>query len=141
MSEPCIICVAITGSVPQKADNPAVPITVSEQIESTQEAFIGGIGAACFAGVGHRRGPGAHGFAFRDLVALGQLGLDGGGVRGGKRMPTGAAARAFHVAALRPQGRWGDPIGGCAIRTGYLHCGSGLVLPTNTGRKGMVDIR
>ncbi|WP_127114460.1 3-keto-5-aminohexanoate cleavage protein [Shimia sediminis] len=37
--KPCIICVAITGSLPQKSDNPAVPITVSEQIESTQEAF------------------------------------------------------------------------------------------------------
>lgn len=42
MSDPCIICVAITGSVPTKADNPAVPITVSEQIESTQEAFEAG---------------------------------------------------------------------------------------------------
>jgi len=42
VSDPCIICVAITGSVPQKADNPAVPITVSEQIESTQEAFEAG---------------------------------------------------------------------------------------------------
>ncbi|MCP4183297.1 MAG: 3-keto-5-aminohexanoate cleavage protein [Hyphomicrobiales bacterium] len=39
MNNPCIICVAITGSVPTKADNPAVPITVSEQIESTQQAF------------------------------------------------------------------------------------------------------
>ncbi|WP_136636533.1 3-keto-5-aminohexanoate cleavage protein [Pseudooceanicola onchidii] len=39
---PCIICVAITGSVPTKADNPAVPITVSEQIESTHEAFEAG---------------------------------------------------------------------------------------------------
>ena len=39
---PCIICVAITGSVPTKADNPAVPITVAEQIESTQEAFEAG---------------------------------------------------------------------------------------------------
>ena len=39
MAKPCIICVAITGSVPTKANNPAVPITVSEQIESTQEAF------------------------------------------------------------------------------------------------------
>ena len=39
---PCIICVAITGSVPQKADNPAVPITVSEQVESTHEAFEAG---------------------------------------------------------------------------------------------------
>ncbi len=42
MSNPCIICVAITGSVPQKADNPAVPITIEEQIESTQEAFEAG---------------------------------------------------------------------------------------------------
>ncbi|MEJ6396009.1 3-keto-5-aminohexanoate cleavage protein [Gymnodinialimonas sp. 2305UL16-5] len=39
MSDPCIICVAITGSLPTKANNPAVPITVSEQVESTQEAF------------------------------------------------------------------------------------------------------
>ena len=41
-SDPCIICVAITGSVPTKADNPAVPITIEEQIESTQEAFEAG---------------------------------------------------------------------------------------------------
>ena len=42
MSKPCIICVAITGSVPRKEDNPAVPITVDEQIESTQAAFEAG---------------------------------------------------------------------------------------------------
>ena len=42
MTTPCIICVAITGSVPRKADNPAVPITVTEQGESTQEAFEAG---------------------------------------------------------------------------------------------------
>ncbi len=42
MSKPCIICVAITGSLPQKSDNPAVPITVDEQVESTQEAFEAG---------------------------------------------------------------------------------------------------
>jgi len=40
--DPCIICVAITGSLPTKANNPAVPITVSEQVESTQEAFEAG---------------------------------------------------------------------------------------------------
>ncbi|OOY27062.1 3-keto-5-aminohexanoate cleavage protein [Thioclava sp. L04-15] len=40
--DPCIICVAITGSVPKKADNPAVPITIAEQIESTQAAFEAG---------------------------------------------------------------------------------------------------
>lgn len=50
MTNPCIICVAITGSVPTKADNPAVPITVSEQIESTQEAFEAGA-AICHAHV------------------------------------------------------------------------------------------
>jgi uncharacterized protein (DUF849 family) len=42
MSQPCIITVAITGSLPRKQDNPAVPITVAEQIESTQEAFEAG---------------------------------------------------------------------------------------------------
>ncbi len=40
--KPCIICVAITGSLPTKANNPAVPISVNEQIESTQEAFEAG---------------------------------------------------------------------------------------------------
>ncbi len=42
MTKPCIICVAITGSLPKKANNPAVPITVSEQVESTHEAFEAG---------------------------------------------------------------------------------------------------
>ncbi|MEO0866799.1 MAG: 3-keto-5-aminohexanoate cleavage protein, partial [Pseudomonadota bacterium] len=42
MSDPCIICVAITGSLPQKSDNPAVPITVPEQVESTHAAFEAG---------------------------------------------------------------------------------------------------
>ena len=41
-AEPCIICVAITGSLPTKDDNPAVPITIAEQVESTQEAFEAG---------------------------------------------------------------------------------------------------
>ena len=48
--KPCILCVAITGSVPRKSDNPAVPITVSEQIESTHEAFEAGA-AICHAHV------------------------------------------------------------------------------------------
>jgi len=42
MTTPCIICVAITGSLPTKANNPAVPITVDEQVESTHEAFEAG---------------------------------------------------------------------------------------------------
>ena len=40
--QPCIITVAITGSVPRKENNPAVPITVTEQVESTHEAFEAG---------------------------------------------------------------------------------------------------
>ncbi len=46
MTTPCIIAVAITGSVPTKADNPAVPITVSEQVESTQAAYEAGASIA-----------------------------------------------------------------------------------------------
>jgi len=42
MATPCVITVAITGSLPKKKDNPAVPISVAEQIESTQEAFEAG---------------------------------------------------------------------------------------------------
>ena len=39
---PVVIAVAITGSVPRKADNSTVPITSAEQIESTHEAFEAG---------------------------------------------------------------------------------------------------
>jgi 3-keto-5-aminohexanoate cleavage enzyme len=42
MTSPCIITVAITGSLPGKKDNPAVPISVEEQVESTHEAFESG---------------------------------------------------------------------------------------------------
>jgi 3-keto-5-aminohexanoate cleavage enzyme len=42
MTLPCIITVAITGSLPRKENNPAVPITIGEQIESTHEAFEAG---------------------------------------------------------------------------------------------------
>lgn len=42
MTTPCIITVAITGSLPRKKDNPAVPISVAEQIESTHAAFEAG---------------------------------------------------------------------------------------------------
>ncbi len=39
---PVVIAVAITGSVPRKKDNPAVPVTPAEQIESTHEAYEAG---------------------------------------------------------------------------------------------------
>jgi len=42
MEKPVVIAVAITGSVPRKKDNPAVPVTVAEQVESTHEAFEAG---------------------------------------------------------------------------------------------------
>jgi 3-keto-5-aminohexanoate cleavage enzyme len=42
MTVPCIITVAITGSLPRKANNPAVPISVEEQVASTHEAFEAG---------------------------------------------------------------------------------------------------
>ena len=42
MAQPVIITVAITGAVPRKKDNPAVPVTPAEQVESTHEAFEAG---------------------------------------------------------------------------------------------------
>ncbi|MEO7743214.1 MAG: 3-keto-5-aminohexanoate cleavage protein [Usitatibacter sp.] len=42
MAKPVIITVAITGAVPKKKDNPAVPVTPPQQIESTHEAFEAG---------------------------------------------------------------------------------------------------
>ena len=44
MTKPCIICVGSTGSLPTKDNNPAVAITIAEQIESTQAAFEAGNG-------------------------------------------------------------------------------------------------
>ncbi|MBN2906432.1 MAG: 3-keto-5-aminohexanoate cleavage protein [Rhodobacteraceae bacterium] len=46
MTKPCIICVAITGSVPRKQDNPAVPISIAEQVESVHESFEAGASIA-----------------------------------------------------------------------------------------------
>lgn len=46
MPDPCIISVAITGSVPRKKDNPAVPISVPEQVESTHAAYEAGAALA-----------------------------------------------------------------------------------------------
>ncbi|SDY47347.1 Uncharacterized conserved protein, DUF849 family [Jannaschia faecimaris] len=50
MNKPCIICVAITGSVPRTSDNPAVPVTIEQQVESTHAAFEAGA-AICHAHV------------------------------------------------------------------------------------------
>jgi uncharacterized protein (DUF849 family) len=42
MTTPAIITVAITGAVPTKADNPAVPVTPEEQVASAVECFEAG---------------------------------------------------------------------------------------------------
>src|SRR5262249_62273339 len=39
ITTPPIITVTITRAIPRKADTPAVPVTPTEQIESTHEAF------------------------------------------------------------------------------------------------------
>ena len=39
---PVVLAVAITGSVPRKKDNRALPVTPAEQVESTQRAFEAG---------------------------------------------------------------------------------------------------
>src|SRR3954471_20529582 len=39
---PIVVAVAITGSVPRKKDNPALPVTPAEQVESTHEAYDAG---------------------------------------------------------------------------------------------------
>jgi 3-keto-5-aminohexanoate cleavage enzyme len=42
VSAPAIITVAITGAIPTKDDNPAVPVAPAEQVESAHEAFEAG---------------------------------------------------------------------------------------------------
>jgi uncharacterized protein (DUF849 family) len=42
MTKPVVITVAITGALPRKQDNPAVPVTPAEQIESTHQAYEAG---------------------------------------------------------------------------------------------------
>ena len=42
MDNPVVITVAITGSMPRKKDNPTLPVTPAEQIESTHAAFEAG---------------------------------------------------------------------------------------------------
>jgi len=39
---PVVVAVAVTGSVPRKKDNPALPITPEEQVASTREAYEAG---------------------------------------------------------------------------------------------------
>jgi len=68
---PVIITVAITGAVPKKADNPAVPVTPSEQIESTHEAYESGASLVHI----HVRNPDATPGSNPDLFAAVQEGV------------------------------------------------------------------
>lgn len=71
MTTPAIITVAITGAIPRKADTPAVPVTPSEQIESTHEAFEAGASVAHI----HVRNPDESPSSDPDLFALVQEGI------------------------------------------------------------------
>jgi uncharacterized protein (DUF849 family) len=46
MPRPCIIAVAITGATPRKLHNPALPVSLAEQIESTHAAHEAGAAIA-----------------------------------------------------------------------------------------------
>ena len=93
MSQPCIICVAITGSLPTKENNPAVPITIAEQIESSHEAFEAGAAPLPYAAAANLvfarfyRPPSA----YADLLA--ELGF------GGISVQTVEIEMPFHVIA------------------------------------------
>ncbi len=71
MTSPAILTVAITGSVPQKADNPAVPITPTEQIEAVRECYDAGAAVAHI----HVRNPDGSVSASPDLFAEVQEGV------------------------------------------------------------------
>ena len=69
MTVPAIITVAITGAIPRKADTPAVPITPSEQIESTHEAFEAGATVAHIHVRNPDESPGSDPAAFAQVQA------------------------------------------------------------------------
>jgi 3-keto-5-aminohexanoate cleavage enzyme len=71
MTVPAIITVAITGAIPRKADTPAGPVTPSEQIESTHEAFEAGATVAHI----HVRNPDESPSSDPELFALVQEGI------------------------------------------------------------------
>jgi uncharacterized protein (DUF849 family) len=71
MTTPAIITVAITGALPRKADSPAVPVTPSEQIESTHAAFEAGAALAHI----HVRNPDETPSSDPDLFAAVQEGV------------------------------------------------------------------
>ena len=71
MARPVIFAVAITGSIPRKAHNPAVPVTPEEQIESTHEAYEAGAALAHI----HVRNPDESSSSDPELFARVQEGL------------------------------------------------------------------
>ncbi|MDH3419670.1 MAG: 3-keto-5-aminohexanoate cleavage protein [Gammaproteobacteria bacterium] len=71
MPRPVIFAVAITGSIPRKAHNPAVPVTPEEQIESTHAAYEAGASLAHI----HVRNPDESSSSDPELFARVQEGL------------------------------------------------------------------
>jgi len=70
-TKPCIITVALCGSLPRKEHNPAVPITADEQIESAHEAFDAG---ATIAHI-HARNPDQSSSSDPDFFRAVQVGI------------------------------------------------------------------
>jgi uncharacterized protein (DUF849 family) len=109
VTAPVIICVATTGSLATKADNPAVPISVVEQVESTQEAWEAGAAAAhCHVrddegrpSSGPRALRAAPGRAQASLPGADRAAVHGRSQRGGARAGGHAAAPARHGLAQR----------------------------------------
>src|SRR6478752_4876667 len=86
VSGPTVISVAITGSLPQKANNPAVPITPEEQIESTHEAFEAGAALVHIDARVHALSTTRHGVARDRLGELPDVHLrESAGLRRGPR--------------------------------------------------------
>jgi 3-keto-5-aminohexanoate cleavage enzyme len=102
MTKPCIICVAITGSLPRKADNPAVPITVSEQVESTHAAWEAGASIVALPCAQRRRNPQATPRRFARLLEGLRQHCPGLIVQFSTGGRSGAGQDAGGDAALRP---------------------------------------
>lgn len=103
MTTPAIITVAITGAVPTKADNPAVPVTPEEQVASAVECFEAGA-TVCHL---HVRDAGQRPSADPALYAAVQDGLREACPDMVVQMSTGARGRSqeerFSCLGLRPE--------------------------------------
>ncbi|NOX72295.1 MAG: 3-keto-5-aminohexanoate cleavage protein [Alphaproteobacteria bacterium] len=102
MNNPCIICVAITGSVARKEDNPAVPVTIAEQIESTHAAFEAGAAIAHIHVRNADQTPTSDPDRFAELIAGIQATCDGMIVQVSTGGRSGAGLERGAMLALAP---------------------------------------